>query len=127
MSEFKDKVLSIIFSIPEGTVVSYGQVAAMSGVARGARQVGWILNKSEGTAGLPWWRVINNSGRITIKGCEFNTPLLQKQMLEHESVIVSDDYTIDMNKFRYRPGVSILQSFGLDDEYIERLSLKYDL
>jgi methylated-DNA-protein-cysteine methyltransferase-like protein len=78
MGEFTTKILDIIKRVPYGKVASYGQIAAIAGVPRAARQVGWTLNRSEGTPDLPWWRIINNEGRITIKGCEFNTPLLQK-------------------------------------------------
>ena len=51
--------------IPYGRVVSYGQVAAYVGVPRGARQVGWTLRRLE-DIDIPWWRVINNEGRISI-------------------------------------------------------------
>jgi methylated-DNA-protein-cysteine methyltransferase related protein len=127
MSEFTDTVLFIIKAVPFGSVVSYGQVAALSGVPRAARQVGWVLNRSEGKDGIPWWRVINNEGRITIKGCEFNTPLLQKGMLENEGIGFVDDFVVDMKKYRFRPDRELMKTFELNDEYIERLISKYGI
>ncbi len=124
---FKPKVLKIIQAIPFGKVMSYGQVAAVAGVARAARQVGWILNQSEGEDNLPWWRVINNAGRISIKGTNFNTPLIQKKLLENEGIEVTDKYELDIEKYRFRPSKEYLQQRHLDSAYIERLIQKYQL
>ncbi len=43
MAEFKEKVFEAITKVPKGSVVSYGQVAAMAGSPRAAREVGWVL------------------------------------------------------------------------------------
>lgn len=103
MSKFRDSVYKIIQSIPSGFVMSYGQVALYAGSPRAARQVGWILHQSEGKVKLPWWRVINNSGRISIKGSYENTPNVQKQLLESEGVEVEENLDIDIEKYRYYP------------------------
>jgi methylated-DNA-protein-cysteine methyltransferase related protein len=100
--DFKQYVIKIINSIPEGRVASYGQVAAMAGSPRAARQVGGILNRLDDGSLVPWWRVINNTGKITIKDAQF-TPFDQKERLESEGVIVSNSYHIDINKYRYMP------------------------
>src|SRR5438105_160774 len=71
-SPFKQKIIEVIRLVPHGKVVSYGQVAAYVGVPRAARQVGWILNQSEGKLDLPWWRVVNNKGYLSIRGTRFN-------------------------------------------------------
>jgi methylated-DNA-protein-cysteine methyltransferase-like protein len=127
MSEFKDSVINIIQQVPFGKVVSYGQVAVYVGVPRAARQVGWILNQTEGKVDLPWWRVVNNQGRISIKGTEFNTPLLMKRMLESENVSVTDDYTFDIEKYRFRPSQDQLKYWQLDDQYIQTVCTKYGI
>ncbi len=126
MSEFKSRVIKVIKNIPEGKVASYGQIAAMVGIPRAARQVGWILNKSNHTLNLPWWRVINNSGRITIKGSEFSVED-QKTFLLAEKVEVSDRFEVDMTKYRWNPDEKIMKSLGLSDRYIFELIEKYDL
>lgn len=64
MSEFKKAVLKVVSLIPKGRIASYGQIALLAGVPRGARQVGNILCQ-HGEGNTPWWRVINNAGRIT--------------------------------------------------------------
>jgi len=63
---FTRAVRDIIRSIPRGKVVSYGQIAAMAGDARQARQVAWILHSSSEKDGLPWHRVIGARGRISL-------------------------------------------------------------
>jgi methylated-DNA-protein-cysteine methyltransferase related protein len=98
---FKEKVIAAVNEIPEGRVVSYGQVAAACGSPRAARQVGWMLHTLDGNNVVPWWRVINSAGMITIKGNMVSTPLAQKNFLESEGVAVSEDFKIDFDKFRY--------------------------
>ena len=78
MLNFKDKVLRYIKSIPKGKVVSYGQVAAACGSPRVARQVGGILRSADISTGIPWWRVVNNKGIISIKGNWTATKELQR-------------------------------------------------
>lgn len=99
--DFKFKVLKIISSIPKGKVMSYGQIAAMSGSPKAARQVGAVLRGVEPDSKMPWWRVINNKGEISIKGNWIATKELQKKLLEKEGIKVSDDFILDINKYRY--------------------------
>jgi methylated-DNA-protein-cysteine methyltransferase related protein len=99
MSDFSKQVFKIVKSIPKGKVASYGQIALLAGYPRGARQVGWTLNKlTDGT--VPWWRVINNSGRVSIKHSEYSA-LEQKTLLENEGIPVTDNFEIDINKYRF--------------------------
>ena len=54
-------------AIPRGRVATYGQVAAMVGVPRGARAVGWALRALSTAAerSVPWHRVVGAGGRIS--------------------------------------------------------------
>jgi len=101
MSPFKHAVLEIVKLIPFGKVASYGQVAAYAGSPRAARQVGWILNRNESNQDIPWWRVINNKGRITIKGARFADAELQRKLLQSERVKVSEKLELDIEKYRW--------------------------
>jgi len=85
-------------------VASYGQIALYAGKPRAAREVGWILNQSESQPGvqIPWWRVINNAGRISIKGSRFNTPQVQMKLLRSEGVEVADNLCLDIEKYRWK-------------------------
>lgn len=98
---FREQVLKAISLIPKGRVVSYGQVAAYCGSPRAARQVGWMLRTLDGDNRLPWWRVINSAGFISIEGNAIATPLLQKNFLESEGVEVSEQFKVDLKKYHY--------------------------
>lgn len=98
---FREKVYEKVGEIPRKKVVSYGQVAAACGSPRAARQVGWMLRLLDGDNQVPWWRVINNAGYISIKGNFMSTPLAQKAKIEAEGIPVSKDFHIDIEKFRY--------------------------
>lgn len=125
MSPFKKRVIEIVQSVPYGKVVSYSQVAAYAGVPRAARQVGWILNGTEGKVDIPWWRVINNEGKITIKGTRYNDKTIQKKLLDSEGIEVSDELLVPMSIYRFRATSEDLQKFELTPEYIEMITAKY--
>ncbi len=59
---FEDAVAAVVASVPPGEVVTYGEVAAEAGFPGAARAVGTFLSRGE--ADLPWWRVVNASGRL---------------------------------------------------------------
>ncbi len=120
-------MLAVVRLVPAGKVVSYGQVAAYVGAPRAARQVGWIMRSLTGTPDFPWWRVLNNSGAITIKGNLHNDALMQKSHLETEGVEISESYQLDMNEYRFRPGPTVLASLKLDPDYIKKLETKYSI
>lgn len=130
ISKFKQNVINAVSLVPYGKVASYGQIALMVGVPRGARQVGWILNGLEADMfelcpNLPWWRIVNNQGRISIKGTKYNDALMQRKKLEEEGVLVDDDLTFDINLYRYVPTPEELQKIELDDEDIQKLVTNY--
>jgi methylated-DNA-protein-cysteine methyltransferase-like protein len=97
--KFKEKVIAIIKAIPQGKVMSYGQVAAWAGSPRAARQVGFILRSSD-LDSLPWQRVVNNQGQISIKGNAGASKDLQHSLLQAEGVEVGGDYTIVIEWYR---------------------------
>lgn len=127
MSAQKTAVIQIVSKIPYGKIASYGQVAVFAKMPRAARQVGWILNATERDKEIkiPWWRVVNNQGRISIKGSGDNTPALQKRLLEAEGLAINDELEFDIEKYRWRPTISSLISLGLDEFYINHIKDKY--
>ena len=102
MSTFKQQVITFIKKIPKGKVASYGQVAAAAGSPRSARQVGAILRSLDTLDNqIPWWRVLNNKGIISIKGNWTATKQTQKKLLEQEGIKINKDFSLDMEKYRY--------------------------
>ncbi len=89
ISEFTKRVIEIIKQIPYGTVATYGQIATLAGNNKAARQVSRILHSSSDKYDLPWHRVINSQGRISLRtGDGFE---MQKSMLESEGIQVIKD------------------------------------
>lgn len=97
MTEFTEKVIQLIKSVPEGKVCTYGGIAALAGSPRGARQVARILHSMSKKEGLPWHRIINTKGYIVIK--DRDGFLRQKQRLEQEGVTVSDTGAVDLQYY----------------------------
>ncbi len=91
----------IIKSIPQGRVMSYGLVASYAGNPQGARQVARLLHSSSQKENLPWHRVVNRNGRISLK--PFQGYEIQKQLLDNEGIIFLKDDSIDFGTFLWHP------------------------
>jgi methylated-DNA-protein-cysteine methyltransferase-like protein len=84
-SDFARRVQQIVCAVPRGRIVSYGSVAALMGAPRAARAVGRALCTLPDDASVPWWRVVNRNGEISIK-CSVHGPALQRALLEGEGI-----------------------------------------
>ena len=67
---FKEGVWKIVETIPEGYVLGYGHIAALSGFPNRARQAGFALSKMPPNTSAPWWRVIRSDGSIPNHGAQ---------------------------------------------------------
>lgn len=99
---FNCHIYDVVSKIPHGKVVSYGFVATLLGKPRSARQVGWALANLPNEKKVPWWRVVNSDGFISIKNRRF-TKDMQKELLENEGVIFSEDLKLDIKKYHWTP------------------------
>lgn len=88
-------VLATIRSVPSGRVASYGQIAALAGRPRHARQVGRIL-RNAGDRGLPWHRIVNGQGALSL---DRPAAREQRRRLEAEGVEFRPNGRIDLRKF----------------------------
>lgn len=61
----KHMIWQVVYSIPEGEVMSYGQIARLCGYPGHARYVGAVLKQLPDDSQLPWHRVINAQGRLS--------------------------------------------------------------
>ena len=100
------RIRETICDIPQGSVASYGQVAEIAGVPRGARQVGYTLRNLPKGHRVPWHRVVQASGRIAFAD---DTPQFreQRKRLRAEGVRVSSG-RVDMQDFRWQPDLDEL-------------------
>lgn len=97
MESFFEQVYALVRAVPEGRVISYGQIAAMLGRPRAARMVGWAMRCSPDD--VPWQRVVMADG--TVAGGDFAG--LRRAMLREEGVTFLPDGRVDMEKCRWLP------------------------
>jgi len=83
---FFERVYAAVRAIPRGRVATYGQVARLVGVPRGARAVGWALRALDPRRerAVPWHRVVGAGGRISLRAGA--GPVLQRRRLLAEGV-----------------------------------------
>ncbi|MBI2600627.1 MGMT family protein [Candidatus Daviesbacteria bacterium] len=98
MVNFKDKVIQITKKIPYGRVSTYGTIATLAGMPRGARFVGGVLHFNSDKYNLPWYRVINRHGLISTT-CLDHLRQAQKALLEQEGIKVSEGFMVDLDRY----------------------------
>lgn len=85
MTKLYHEIYQKVALIPKGHVASYSQVARACGISRGARLVGWALRALPVGTDIPWQRVVNQKGIISIVNPRVPASL-QKTLLEEEGV-----------------------------------------
>ncbi|HKJ63948.1 MAG TPA: MGMT family protein, partial [Desulfopila sp.] len=89
---------------PAGKICTYGIIAARAGNPSGARQVARVLHSCSGKYRLPWHRVVNREGKISLSdNAGYGR---QKILLEGEGVVFDDCDRIDMDKYLWWPDSS---------------------
>jgi len=101
MQSFTRRVKELIRQIPAGRVCTYGMIAASAGNARAARQVGRILHACSRKDHLPWHRVVNRHGRISLPNQAGSA--LQRRLLEAEGIVFGPEGAIDLDECLWLP------------------------
>lgn len=99
--EPEQRIYAVLAAIPSGAVVTYGQVAELAGMPRAARSVARTLSRLPSDTQLPWHRVINASGKISMRK-ESSGFDRQKKRLQKEDVVVKDG-RISLKQHRWQP------------------------
>jgi len=97
-----EQVWQVIALIPKGRVATYGQVADLSGLPGGARRVGRILSQLPRGTRIPWHRVVNASGGISLP-TDSSGFARQRARLEREGIVFNTSGRIALRSFRWRP------------------------
>jgi len=95
---FPQRVWQIVAAIPAGSVTTYGDVARLAGSPRAARQVGGVLRRLPEGSTLPWHRVVNRQGQISLTGPDLQR---QRQALLADGVQVTGSGQIDLTRYRW--------------------------
>jgi methylated-DNA-protein-cysteine methyltransferase-like protein len=103
--DFYKRVYDLVRKIPPGKIATYGQIAVMLSSPQAARTVGYALNALRGNMvfpPVPWQRVINYKGRISLPhggGYE-----MQRDLLAEEGVVMEEDESYDFEKYGWKGG-----------------------
>jgi methylated-DNA-protein-cysteine methyltransferase-like protein len=98
-NDFKQAVYAIVASIPEGKLMTYGDIAGLAGHPYAARQVGGLAHF--GPTDLPWHRVVNRNGECAAG--YYGGKAGHQAILEAEGFTVVDFRVIDFEERRWRP------------------------
>lgn len=88
MEEFTQNIYTILSYMEKGKLITYGQLASQAGYPAHSRHVGKILARLPKETRLPWFRVVNSQGKISLQGDAF---IRQKKLLEEDGIKITDD------------------------------------
>jgi methylated-DNA-protein-cysteine methyltransferase-like protein len=101
-SPLHTKIWIVVGRIPKGRVATYGQVAELAGLPRQPRLVGYALNALPDGSRVPWHRVINARGEISLRS-EGGSDRRQRMLLEREGVKFDARGKVSLARFRWQP------------------------
>ncbi|WP_034946301.1 MGMT family protein [Erwinia oleae] len=94
----RQRIWQIVAAIPCGKVATYGDIARLAGSPGAARQVGGVLKRLPEDSKLPWHRVINRAGMISLTGDNLER---QRDALIDEGIDVSREGKIVLSRYRW--------------------------
>ena len=93
------RICAVVRQIPRGQVSTYGQIAKLIGPPCDARLVGWAMASVPNMSDVPWQRVINSQGKISLKGAGAQ---IQRQRLEMEGIVFDERGRVDLQRFGWK-------------------------
>jgi methylated-DNA-protein-cysteine methyltransferase-like protein len=96
------QILEVIALIPYGKVATYGQIAKLAGIPKHARLVGYVLKHLDKESSIPWHRVINSQGKISVMRINEKGGNIQQQLLADEGIYLLNN-KINLKVFSWIP------------------------
>ena len=109
---FDQRVRVVVAFIPEGRLSTYGQVADWIGAYGCARQVGWALRRLCLPSRIPWQRVVNAQGRISMSLSREGSDWMQRELLIAEGIPVDQEGRLPLKRFLWSPDEGQLAEMG---------------
>ena len=97
------RIHAVVRRVPAGRVTTYGDVAALAGMPRQARLVGYALHALPRHTAVPWHRVVNASGGISVGRARPGGEIEQRRRLEAEGVAFGASGKVDLKQYRWTP------------------------
>jgi methylated-DNA-protein-cysteine methyltransferase-like protein len=101
-NELHRQILEVIALIPYGKVATYGQIAKLAGIPKHARLVGYVLKHLDKESSIPWHRVINSQGKISVMRINEKGGNIQQQLLADEGIYLLNN-KINLKVFSWIP------------------------
>ena len=101
-NELHRQILEVIALIPYGKVATYGQIAKLAGIPKHARLVGYVLKHLDQESSIPWHRVINSQGKISVMRINEKGENIQQQLLADEGIYLLNN-KINLKVFSWIP------------------------
>lgn len=101
-NELHRQILEVIALIPYGKVATYGQIAKLAGIPKHARLVGYVLKHLDQESSIPWHRVINSQGKISVMRINEKRGNIQQQLLADEGIYLLNN-KINLKVFSWTP------------------------
>jgi len=98
-TNFTQRVYQVIAAIPYGRVATYGTIARLAGSPRAARQVGGILCRLPEDTRLPWHRVVNRFGTLSLRDQDYHR---QQERLQQEEIRCDPAHPIDLHRYGWQ-------------------------
>lgn len=98
------RIYATVRRVPRGRVATYGQIARVAGIGRHARQVGYALHRLRPGTTVPWHRVINAKGEISLRRAS-GAATTQRILLEKEGVRFDFRGRVSLKQFGWRPTI----------------------
>ena len=100
---FDERVRQVVAQIPSGQLATYGQIAELIGAYGCARQVGWALRRLALPSTVPWHRVVNAQGRISMSLSREGSDWIQRELLVAEGIPVDAEGKLPLARYRWLP------------------------
>jgi len=100
---FDQRVWRMVQRIPPGRLATYGQIAELIGAYGCARQVGWSLHRLALPSHVPWHRVVNAQGRISMSLSREGSDWIQRELLLAEGIPVDAEGRLPLARYRWLP------------------------
>jgi methylated-DNA-protein-cysteine methyltransferase-like protein len=99
----RQRIFAVVRRVPRGKVATYGQIAELAGLGGQARQVGYAMAAVPSSSAVPWHRIINAQGRVSMRSAGSGSTIIQQQLLAREGVEFDGGGRVSLPRYRWKP------------------------
>lgn len=96
-----ERIYAVVRRVPRGQVATYGQIAEAARLPGQPRLVGYALHALPSSTAVPWHRVVNARGMVSIRS-DGAASLSQRLLLEREGVTFDARGRLSLKRFGWK-------------------------